>query len=147
MNIVVIDGQGGRMGCQVIEGIRAAKLPVSVAAIGTNALATSAMLKAGADCGATGENPVVVACRDADVIVGPIGVLAADSLLGEVTKKMAVAVGQSRAVKLLLPVNQCRNIVVGTKPLTMAQIALEAVEQLRVLLEQEKSDANNRSSR
>lgn len=135
MNIVVIDGQGGRMGCHVIEGIRAARLPVSVTAIGTNALATAAMLKAGADRGATGENPVVVACREADVIIGPIGILAADSLLGEVTEKMAVAVGRSRATKLLLPVNQCRNIVVGTQQLTMAQIAQEAAAQVRQLCE------------
>ena len=135
MNIVVIDGQGGRMGCHVIEGIRAARLPVSVTAIGTNALATAAMLKAGADRGATGENPVVVACREADVIIGPIGILAADSLLGEVTEKMAVAVGRSRATKLLLPVNQCRNIVVGTQQLTMAQIAQEAAAQIRQLCE------------
>ena len=134
MNIVVIDGQGGRMGCQVIEGIRAAKLPVKVTAVGTNALATAAMLKAGADQGATGENPVVVACREADVIVGPIGILAADALLGEITEKMAVSVGRSRAAKLLLPVNQCKNIVVGVKPLTLAQIAAEAVEQLRAML-------------
>ena len=138
MNVVVIDGQGGRMGCQVIEAIRASKLPVSVTAVGTNALATSAMLKSGADRGATGENPVVVACREADVIIGPIGILAADSLLGEVTEKMAVAVGQSRAVKLLLPVNQCRNIVVGVSPLTMAQVATEAAGKLRALLEQKE---------
>lgn len=138
MNVVVIDGQGGRMGCQVIESIRASKLAVCVTAVGTNALATSAMLKAGADRGATGENPVVVACREADVIIGPIGILAADSLLGEVTERMAVAVGQSRAVKLLLPVNQCRNIVVGVRSLTMAQVAAEAAEQLRALLEQQK---------
>jgi len=135
MNIVVIDGQGGRMGCQVIEGIRAAKLPVRITAVGTNALATAAMLKAGADRGATGENPVVVASREADVIIGPIGILAADALLGEVTEKMAVAVGRSRAIKCLLPVNQCRNIVVGTQQLTMAQIAQEAVAQVRLLCE------------
>ncbi|MBR5288640.1 MAG: DUF3842 family protein [Clostridia bacterium] len=135
MNVIVIDGQGGRMGCHVIEGIRAQKLDVSVTAVGTNALATAAMLKAGADRGATGENPVVVACREADVIIGPIGILAADALLGEVTEKMAVAVGRSRAIKLLLPVNQCRNIVVGTQQLTMAQLAQEAVAQVRLLCE------------
>ena len=137
MNIVVIDGQGGRMGCQVIEAIRTQKLDVSLTAVGTNALATAAMLKAGASRGATGENPVVVACRDADVVIGPIGILAADSLLGEVTEKMAVAVGRSQATKLLLPVNQCRNIVVGTQQLTMAQIAQEAAAQVKVLCEKE----------
>ena len=138
MNVVVIDGQGGRRGCEVIEGIRAARLPVSMTAVGTNALATAAMLKAGAQCGATGENPVVVACRDADVIIGPIGILAADSLLGEVTEKMAVAVGRSRAVKLLLPVNQCRNIVVGTQQMTLTQVAGGAVRALEEIIGGEK---------
>ena len=133
MNIVVIDGQGGRMGAQIIEGVRAAGLPLEITAIGTNVLATSAMLKAGANRGATGENPGIVACREADVIVGPIGILAADSLLGEITPAMAVAVGQSRAVKLLLPVNQCKNIVVGTQQMTLAQLVAEAVAQLKLL--------------
>ena len=131
MRIVVIDGQGGRMGAQLIEGVRAAGIACDITAIGTNVLATSAMLKAGADRGATGENPVIVACRDAEVIVGPIGILAADSLLGEVTPPMAVAVGQSRAIKLLLPVNQCRNVVVGTQQMTLSQLVAAAVNQLR----------------
>lgn len=135
MNLVVIDGQGGRMGSQIIEGVRAAGFACDITAIGTNVLATSAMLKAGADRGATGENPVVVACRDAQVIVGPIGILAADSLLGEITPAMAVAVGQSRAVKLLLPVNQCRNLVVGTQQLTLSQLVAQAVAQLRQMSE------------
>lgn len=133
MNIVVIDGQGGRMGRQLIEAIREAGIACDITAIGTNVLATSAMLKAGADRGATGENPVIVACRDAEVIVGPIGILAADSLLGEVTPPMAVAVGQSRAIKLLLPVNQCRNVVVGTQQMTLSQLVSAAVGQLRQL--------------
>ena len=133
MNVVVIDGQGGRMGAQIIEGVRAAGLPLEITAIGTNVLATSAMLKAGANRGATGENPVIVACRDAQVIVGPIGILAADALLGEITPAMAVAVGQSRALKLLLPVNQCKNIVVGTQQMTLAQLVAETVAQLKQL--------------
>lgn len=136
MNLVVIDGQGGRMGAQLIEGVRAAGLPCDVTAIGTNVLATSAMLKAGADRGATGENPVIVACRSAEVIVGPIGILAADALLGEITPAMATAVGRSGAVKLLLPVNQCRNIVVGTQQMTLAQLVAEAVVQLRRMCEE-----------
>ena len=133
MRIVVIDGQGGRMGSAIVEGIRQSGLACDVTAVGTNVLATSTMLKAGADRGATGENPVIVACRDAEVIVGPIGILAADSLLGEVTPPMAVAVGQSRAIKLLLPVNQCRNIVVGTQQMTLSQLVSAAVGQLRQL--------------
>lgn len=137
MNITVIDGQGGRMGSQLIAAIREAGLPCSITAIGTNVLATSAMLKAGADHGATGENPVVVACRSAQVIIGPIGILSADAMLGEITPAMAVAVGQSAAVKLLLPVNQCRNIVIGTQQMTLAQVIDKTIAQLRVLIAQE----------
>ena len=128
-----MDGQGGKMGSMLIERIKAGAIPCAVTAIGTNSIATSAMLKAGADAGATGENPAIVACRTADVIIGPIGILAADSLMGEVTPSMAVAVGQSGAKKLLLPVNLCNNIVVGTQSLPMAKLIGEAVELLRTL--------------
>lgn len=133
MKVIVIDGQSGRMGRLFIERAKAAALPCEIVAVGTNAIATSAMLKAGADAGATGENPVLVACRTADVIVGPIGILAADSLLGEITPAMAAAVGQSAAKKLLLPVNQCSNIVVGTQSLTLSKLMDEAVELLRAM--------------
>ena len=133
MTVVVMDGQGGKMDSMLIERIKAGAIPCAVTAIGTNSIATSAMLKAGADAGATGENPAIVACRTADVIIGPIGILAADSLMGEVTPSMAVAVGQSGAKKLLLPVNLCNNIVVGTQSLPMAKLIGEAVELLRTL--------------
>ena len=134
MNLVVIDGQSGRMGQLFIERVKAAALPCEITAIGTNAIATSAMLKAGADQGATGENPVLVACRTADIIAGPIGILSADSLLGEITPAMAVAVGQSRAKKLLLPVNQCNNVVAGTQNLSLSKLMDEAVELLQSML-------------
>ena len=134
MNIVVIDGQGGRMGRQLIEAIRASGIACDITAIGTNVLATSAMLKAGADRGATGENPVIVAARSAQVIVGPIGILAADAMLGEITPAMAVAVGQSSATKLLLPVNSCRNLVIGTQQMTLAQIIAQTVAQLAAMV-------------
>lgn len=134
MKVVVIDGQSGRMGQLFIERFKAAELPCELTAIGTNAIATAAMLKAGASAGATGENSVVVACRTADIIVGPIGILSADSLMGEITPVMAVAIGQSSAKKLLLPVNQCSNIVVGVQDLTLSKLMDEAVELLRSLL-------------
>ena len=92
------------------------------------------MLKAGADYGATGENPVLVACRDADFIIGPLGILAADSLLGEVTPAMAVAVGSSRAQKLLLPVNRCNHHVVGVQDYSLAELTEEAVQDLLSLI-------------
>ena len=132
--VVVIDGRSGRTGQLFIERIRAADLKCEVIAIGTNAIATSAMLKAGADAGATGENPVVVACRTADVIAGPIGILCADALMGEITPAMAVAVGKSNADRLLFPVNHCSNIVVGTQSLTLSKLMDEAVELLQNLL-------------
>lgn len=92
------------------------------------------MMKAGADRGATGENPVLVACRDADIIAGPIGILMADALMGEITPAIAVAIGQSRAQKVLLPVNShCGKIVVGVRELTLSRIMDEAVEVLREL--------------
>ena len=133
MKLVVIDGQSGRMGQVLIERVKAAGLPCEIIAVGANAIATSAMLKAGADAGATGENPAGVNCRDADVIAGPIGILAADSLLGEITPAMAVAVGQSSARKLLLPVNHCNNVVVGTQSMSLSKLMDEAVELLRAI--------------
>ena len=134
MKIVIIDGQSGRLGSLLVEAIRKEAPTVEPVAVGTNAIATSAMLKAGAAQGATGDNPVLVACRDADVILGSIGILSADSLLGEITPKMAVAVGQSPAVKLLLPLNRCNNRVVGVRSATMSELVKEAVEQLKTLL-------------
>lgn len=134
MRIVVIDGQSGRVGQLLIAHLKAAALPCEIVAIGTNAIATSAMLKAGADQGATGENPVLVACRTADIIVGPIGILAADAMLGEITPAMAVAIGQSSAKKLLLPVNRCNNLVAGVPVMTLKELVEKAVEQLASLM-------------
>ena len=138
MKIIVIDGQGGRMGALLCEKIKktSQNFPsgTELVAIGTNSAATAAMLKAGADCGATGENPVLVACRDADFIIGPLGIMAADSLLGEVTPAMAVAVGSSPAQKILLPVNRCNHHVVGVQDYSMARLTDEAVEELLSLI-------------
>jgi len=133
MKVVLIDGQGGRLGQLLAEAITAEALPCELLAIGTNSIATSAMLKGGAKQGATGENPVLVACRDADVIIGPIGILSADSLLGEITPAMAVAIGRSKAVKLLLPVSHCNNQVVGVKQLSMNEMVKATVERLKEL--------------
>ena len=136
MKLVIIDGQSGRMGALIAERVKAAKLPCKVLAVGTNAIATATMMKAGANQGATGENPVMVACRTADVIVGPIGILSADALSGEVTPAMAV--GQSAAKKLLLPVNRhCGHTMVGVRDLTLSQLVDEVVEQLRLLCAEE----------
>ena len=133
MNVAVIDGQGGRLGRMLVEGIIAAGIDCRITAVGTNSIATAAMLKAGAQAGATGENPVLVAARDADVIIGPLGLLVADSLLGEITPAMAQAVGRSQAVKLLLPVNMCNNRVVGAGVHSFAELVNSAVQELAAL--------------
>ena len=131
---MVIDGQGGQLGVQLIKAISsrfgtAAQQP-HIMAVGTNAAATAAMLKAGAKQAATGENPVVVACRRADVIIGPIGIVIADSLFGEVTDKMAVAVGKADAVRILIPMNRCDNIVAGVQNLNLGALVEDAVSRL-----------------
>ena len=107
MKIVVIDGQGGNIGRRIVEEIKAKKTGCEILAIGTNSTATALMMKGGADVGATGENPVVLASRDADVIIGPIGIILADSMYGEITPRMAEAIGASRASKILIPINKC----------------------------------------
>ena len=132
MNVVVIDGQSGRMGQLFIERAKAANLTCTFTAIGTNA--TAAMRKAGAEAAATGENPVIVACRSADIIVGPIGILVADAMLGEITEKMTLAISRAGAKKVLLPVNQCGNLVAGTQNLSLSRVMEEAVEAVRSLL-------------
>ena len=128
MRILVIDGQGGRLGKLLVEGLRQAGISGEIFAVGTNSIATAAMVKAGADAGATGENPVVVCCRDADFILGPIGILSADSLMGEITETMAAAIGRSPAQKILVPLNRCHTTVVGLKELTMSELVQEAVD-------------------
>ena len=130
MKLVVIDGQSGRTGALLVERIRAAGLPLELLAVGTNAIATAAMMKAGAQRGATGENPVLVACRDANIIAGPIGILVADAFLGEMTPAMALAVAQSSAVKLLIPMNHCNNVVVGLQNCPIAVLIGHAADWL-----------------
>jgi len=120
--IVIIDGQGGKIGSLLVSRLKAEAAQLEICAVGTNSIAASAMLKAGADYGATGENPVVVNCRNADIIVGPVGIIAADSLAGEITPAMAVAVGQSAAQKVLLPVNRCNTYIAGTQNLPVAEL-------------------------
>ena len=122
MKIVVIDGQGGKMGRAVIDEIKAGGVAAEIIAVGTNSAATSAMLGGKPDAGATGENAVIVNCRDADYIIGPIGIIVADALHGEISPGMAVAIGQSRAKKILLPVSRCNTCVLGVQPMPLGEL-------------------------
>ncbi len=131
MNILIIDAQGGGMGKQLVASVKKEFPQAEITAVGTNTLATSNMLKAGADHAATGENAVVVGCRRADLIIGPIGIAIADSMYGEITPVMAAAVGQSDVRKLLIPMNHCNNIIVGIKKMSMSDMLEAVIEQLR----------------
>ena len=133
MNILIIDAQGGGVGRQLVGAVKQELPQAHVTAVGTNTAATSAMLKAGADDAATGENAVVVCCRKADVILGPIGIILADALLGEITPKMAAAVAQSNAKRILIPFNHVDNVIVGLQNLTVAQLLEQAVAELKKL--------------
>jgi len=134
MNILIIDGQGGQLGAQLVKEIAGRYDDVRITAVGTNATATATMLKAGAKQAATGENPVVVACRKAEVIIGPIGIVIADSMYGEVTPKMAVAVGQADATRILIPMNRCENIIIGVEDSTMTAMVDGVLKKLDRLL-------------
>lgn len=134
MKIVVIDGQGGRLGKLLVEGVRGRMPQAEIYAIGTNALATASMLKAGADFGATGENPVVRAVMDADGVLGPVGIVVANAILGEVTPAMAEAVGSCRGRKFLIPMNNCGVVVAGVSEQPLSAYVASAVEALAVSL-------------
>ena len=135
MNILIIDGQGGQLGGQLIKSLKMNFNNVKVMAVGTNATATATMLKAGADQAATGENPVIVMCRKADIIIGPIGIVIADALFGEITPQMAVAVGQADAVRILLPINKCDNLVAGIPDISTATILEDVILKVKKILE------------
>ena len=133
MKILVIDGQGGGLGRQLVAALSAQCPEAQLTAVGTNSLAANAMLKAGAQRAATGENAVVVNCRHADIIVGPLGIVIADALLGEITPAMANAVCQSGAMRVLIPVNHCDNYIVGVPDQPVSQLVAAAVQKVKEL--------------
>lgn len=134
MNIVIIDGQGGKLGKALVEAAMARFSEARITAVGTNTIATAAMIKAGAKRAATGENAVLVACRDADYIIGPIGIVIADALYGEITPAMACAIAQSRAVRVLLPMSKCENIVAGMRDgMSIQELVDDAIARIAAL--------------
>ena len=138
VNVLVIDGQGGGLGRQLVAALSAQCPEIRLTAVGTNSLAANAMLKAGAQRAATGENAVVVNSRKADIIVGPIGIVIADALLGEITPAMAAAVCQSNAARVLIPVNHCENYVVGVPEQPISSLVAAAVQKVKELCSGER---------
>ena len=132
--VLIIDGQGGGIGKQLTQIIKENFPLIKIHAVGTNVLATQAMLKSGADDGSTGENAVIVGCRTADIIIGPLGIVIADSLMGEITPKMATAVGQSNAIRLLIPTNQCDNRIAGVDNYSLSYLMRNCIDQIRQII-------------
>ena len=135
MQVLIIDGQGGGIGKALVTQIKAAKLNVALMGVGTNAMATSALIKAGAEACATGENAVIFNAARADIIMGPLGIIGANALMGEITPAMAAAVSGSEAMKLLLPTQRCNIRISGYRSQPLAAQVKDAVEELRSLLE------------
>lgn len=133
MKILVIDAQGGGLGKQIVSRIKEERPADEVIAVGTNTEATNAMRKVGADISATGENAVIVNSHNVDVICGPIGIVIADSLYGEITPEMAKAVAQSNATRLLIPINRCENIIIGVEKPNLSSMVDKLVEQIAAL--------------
>ena len=130
IKILVIDGMGGGIGKAIIEKVKSELNDTEVIAVGTNAIATTAMLKAGADFGATGENAVIYNAAGADYIIGVLGIAFANSMHGEVSPKMAEAVSQSPAHKILIPIDKCSVTVTGVSAASMQEYVSKAVEKL-----------------
>ena len=113
INVAVVDGQGGGIGRAIVEKVKKAFPELNVIALGTNAVATGQMLKAGADEGATGENAIIHNMQHVDIVLGVIGILTANSMMGELSPAMASAIGGSHTFKILLPINRCHIHVVS----------------------------------
>ena len=135
MNILVIDAQGGGIGKQLVARIKKEYPSETVTAVGTNSIATSAMIKAGADQGATGENSIVVACKTADVIIGPVGIVITDAMLGEITGAIAQSVAQAKATRILIPFNMCDTLIAGIADTSTGSLIDAAMQSLHSVIQ------------
>lgn len=136
MKIAVIDGKGGGIGCQVVERLKSLKNnDIEIIVLGTNSQATANMLKAGGNDGATGENAIIWMSNKVDIIIGPMAIIAANSMMGEISPKMAEAVASSEAHKLLLPVNKCNFQIIGLESYQLKQVFNEMLIKIKSILE------------
>lgn len=136
MKIAVIDGKGGGIGCQIVERLKSfRKDDFEIIVLGTNSQATANMLRAGGNDGATGENAIVWMSNQVDIIIGPMAIIAANSMMGEISPKMAEAVASSKAKKLLLPVSKCNFEIIGLENYQLKQLFEELIEKVKIILE------------
>lgn len=136
MKIAVIDGMGGGIGSQAIERLKSLNSnDIEIIALGTNSQATANMIKSGAHQGATGENAISWMCQKVDIIIGPLAIIAANSMMGEISPKMSEAIASSPAKKLLLPVSKCNIDVIGLEDLQFKVIFEELTKTIKNLLE------------
>jgi len=133
--VAVVDGQGGGIGKAIVEKVKKAFPDLEVIALGTNAVATGQMLRAGADEGATGENAIIHNMQHVDIVMGVIGILNANAMMGELTPAMATAIGGSHTYKILLPINRCHIHVVSVEEQPLGVHIDNAVEALREYIE------------
>ena len=138
VTVLVVDAQGGGLGRQLISAIRKTASDLHILAVGTNTAATAAMLKAGADEAATGENPVLVASRKADFIIGPVGMVIANAMLGEITPAMARAIAEADAKRIMIPFNSCDNYIAGVSDYSTGRLIQEAVDHLKKDITEER---------
>lgn len=140
MRIAVLDGMGGGIGSQIVQRLRTiVRPPHSIIALGTNASATSAMVKAGADIGATGENAIIVNCPRVGCIIGPVGIVIPNSMMGEISPAIATAAASTDAVKVLIPLQQAHVEFVGIESRPLSQMLDEIIERVKVLIAREDS--------
>jgi hypothetical protein len=135
MKLMVMDGQGGGIGATVIKGLRhSIGADLEILALGTNSISTSRMMKAGANRGGTGENAIICTSRVVDLIIGPLGILMANAMMGEVTPDMASAVSSSRAKKILIPLTQERIKVVGVSDEPLPHLVNQAIKIIKEMI-------------
>lgn len=136
MKIAVIDGKGGGIGCQIVERLKSLKNnDIEIIVLGTNSQATANMLKSGGNNGATGENAIVWMSQKVDVIIGPMAIIAANSMMGEISPKIAEAIASSSARKLLLPVSKCNFEIIGLENYQLKQLFDELLKKIKSILE------------
>lgn len=139
MRIAVVDGQGGGIGKSLVEKIKGRfQSRVEVVALGTNAVAASLMIRSGADDGASGENAILVNAGKVDLIVGTLGIISANSMLGELTPAMARGISESPARKILIPLNRCNLFVTGGDDVTLPQHIEEVLDKIQLELSKEE---------